>query len=136
MASSSSSSDMVEVLSRVTFDVQRSHQRHAIVHLARERRGGQFISGADRIFQQKPAIYGPGGPYISGDHIFRDRPASHWGEPERAPHSRDLHHFFMYVCLSVASCIIYIHVAVDPIAYNRISTWKTGILRAPAPDTA
>ena len=36
--------------------------------------GGQFISGADRIFQHKPAIYGPGGPYISGDHIFRDRP--------------------------------------------------------------
>ena len=41
------------------------------------------------------------------------------------PHSHDLHHFFMYVCLSV-----------DPIAYNRISTWKTGILRAPTPDTA
>ena len=36
--------------------------------------GGQFISGADRIFQHKPAIYGPGGPYISGDHIFRDNP--------------------------------------------------------------
>ena len=49
----------------------------------------------------------------------------YWGEPERAPHSRDLHHFFMYVCLSV-----------DPIAYNRISTWKTGILRARVPDTA
>ena len=25
--------------------------------------------------------------------------------------------------------------SVDPIAYNRISTWKTGILRARAPDT-
>ena len=50
-----------------------------------------------------------------------------WGEPERAPHSRDLHHFFMsyaYVRTSPTS--------VDPIAYNRISTWKTGILRARA----
>ena len=29
-----------------------------------------------------------------------------WGEPERAPHSRDLHHFFMYVlpaCRRLAS---------------------------------
>ena len=52
-------------------------------------------------------------------------PYDNWGEPERAPHSRDLHHIFMYVSLSV-----------DPIAYNRISTWKTGILRARVPDTA
>ena len=48
-----------------------------------------------------------------------------WGEPERAPHSRDLHHFFVsYTRLT----------SVHPIAYNRISTWKTGILRARAPD--
>ena len=46
-----------------------------------------------------------------------------WGEPERAPHSRYLHHFFMS-CTRPTS--------VDPIAYNRISTWKTGILRARA----
>ena len=46
-----------------------------------------------------------------------------WGEPERAPHSRDLHHFFVsYTRLT----------SVHPIAYNRISTWKTGILRARA----
>ena len=49
-----------------------------------------------------------------------------WGEPERAPHSRDLHHFFVsYIRLT----------SVCPIAYNRISTWKTGKLRARAPDT-
>ena len=48
-----------------------------------------------------------------------------WGEPERAPHSRDLHHFFMS----------HVRLSVDLIAYNRISTWKTGILRARAPDT-
>ena len=48
----------------------------------------------------------------------------YWGEPERAPHSRDLHHFFMsYTRL----------LSVHPIAYNRISTWKTGILRARVP---
>ena len=29
--------------------------------------------GGGNIFQHKPAIYGLGGPYISGDHIFRDR---------------------------------------------------------------
>ena len=29
---------------------------------------------------------------------YRD---DNWGEPERAPHSRDLHHFFMYVYLSI-----------------------------------
>ena len=80
MANSSSSSDMVVLScrSQVTFEHRRAmftpSYRHAIVHLARERGGGgQFISGADRIFQRKPEIYGPGGPYISGDHIFRDR---------------------------------------------------------------
>ena len=55
--------------------------------------------------------------YSHDDYLHNNN----WGEPERAPHSRDLHHFFMYVCLSV-----------NPIAYNRISTWKTGILRARA----
>ena len=45
---------------------------------------------------------------------------SYWGEPERTPHSCDLHHFFMS----------YVRLSVDPIAYNHISTWKTGILRA------
>ena len=57
-----------------------------------------------------------------------------WGEPERAPHSRDLHHFFMsYVRTYVRTSVC----TVDPIAYSRISTWKTGILRARArtPDT-
>ena len=50
---------------------------------------------------------------------------SNWGEPERAPHSRDLHHFFVsYTRLT----------SVHPIAYNRISTWKTGILRTRRPD--
>ena len=74
--------------SQVTFEHRRATftppYRHAIVHLALERRGGQFISRADRIFQRKPAIYGPGGPYISGDHIFRDR-----ARPELPPHVKE-----------------------------------------------
>ena len=38
--------------------------------------GGNLFQGRTIIiFQHKPEIYGPGGPYISGDHniIFRDR---------------------------------------------------------------
>ena len=49
-----------------------------------------------------------------------------WGKPERAPHSRDLHHFFMSYIRTTS---------VDPIAYNRIFTWKIGILHAHALDT-
>ena len=42
-----------------------------------------------------------------------------WGEPAHI------------VVISITfSCPIYLRLSVDPIAYNRISTWKTGILRA------
>ena len=75
MANSSSSSDMVVLSchSQVTFEHRRATftppYRHAIVHLAREHRGGggQFISGADRIFQRKPEI----NYMVRGDHIFQ-----------------------------------------------------------------
>ena len=84
--------------SHSSIDVQRSH--HPYRHAGRSCTlhvnvggggggGGQFISGADRIFQHKPAIYGPGDHnYVSGDHIFRDRPSRENRDPLGSPFSR------------------------------------------------
>ena len=105
MANSSSSSDMV-VLSRrsqVTFEHRRAtftppwpgrtDTRSCTLHV--NVGGGQFISGADRIFQHKPAIYGPGGPYISGDYIFCDRPPGPCQERghSHVPMDQDVQHY-------------------------------------------
>ena len=69
---------------------------------------------------------------LAANSDFLDTPVLIWGEPERAPHSRDLHHFLVSYVRPSDGRRLSIR---DPIAYNRISTWKTGILRARAPDT-